>query len=424
MRCASCAGPPTAEAMRVWFINRFYWPDEPATAQLLGDLAEALAARGWPVGAIASHPGDASTPARETRHGVEIHRLHGPRRGRTAVGGKLVDYLLFLLGAAWHGLLSFRRGDVVVAMTDPPMLGVVLWPIAALRRVRLIHWTQDIYPEVAMALTTRPALRWTLGRLRGPRNFAWRHCAGCVTLGREMAGLIGRNGVVPDRVAVVPNWAPRGLGPPSAQVLEHQRTAWQLADKFAVVYSGNLGRVHDLEPVLAVAEALRDVAGMVFLFVGTGPRQGSLAAQVRARGLPNVRFLPPQPRAQLGAVLAAGDLHLVTLRPGCQSVVFPSKFYGIAAVARPLVFIGPRDCELAALVQDRALGFAFTRDETAALAACLRRLAAAPDECRALGAAAAEFHRREDGLAHAVTVWEKLLGPDAPPPPPGRRDGA
>jgi colanic acid biosynthesis glycosyl transferase WcaI len=408
----------------VFFLNRFYWPDEPATAQLLGDLAEALAARGWPVSVIASHPGDAQTPTEEVRNGVKIYRRRGSRRGRTAVGSKLADYLCYLVGAAWQTLLSVRRGDLVVAMTDPPLLGVALWPIVALRRARLIHWAQDIYPEVAVALAARPAVRWTLGLLRGPRNFTWRHSAGCVTLGREMAGLIMRQGIAADRVVVVPNWAPRGLGPPSAPAVEHQRNAWHLAGKFAVVYSGNLGRVHDLEPVLEVAAALRAAPDIVFLFVGTGPRHESLAAQAQARGLSNVLFFPPQPRAQLGAALAAGDLHLVTLRPGCQTVVFPSKLYGIAAVARPLIFIGPRECELAALVQDHAMGFAFARDDTAAIAACLRRLAAAPDECRALGAAAAEFHRREDGLTRAVTVWERLLGPGAARPPANQRDDA
>ena len=414
----SC-GMPT-----IFFFNRFYWPDETATAQLLGDLAEALAARGWPVSVIASHPGDAPTPAEEIRNGVRVYRRRGSRRGRTAVGGKLADYLLFLLGAGWQALLSLRRGDIVVAMTDPPLLGVVLWPIVTLRRARLLHWAQDIYPEVAMALAPRPAVRWALGLLRRPRNFTWRHSAGCVTLGRDMAGLMVRNGVAPDRVAVVPNWAPRGLGPPSAQAVQHQRSEWQLAGKFAVAYSGNLGRVHDLEPVLAVAAALRDAPDIVFLFIGTGPRHGSLAIQAQARGLSNVRFLPPQPRAQLSAVLAAGDLHLVTLRPGCQTVVFPSKLYGVAAVARPMVFIGPRECELAALVRDHALGFAFARDDTAAIAACLRRLATAPDECHALGAAAAEFHRREDGRARAVAVWEKLLRDGAAKPPPSRSGDA
>ncbi len=410
--------------MRVWFINRFYWPDEPATAQLLGDLAEALAARGWSISVIASHPGDAQTPADEIRHGVGIHRCRRLGRGRTTVAGKLADYLVFLLGAGWHTLRSLRRGDIVVAMTDPPLLGVLLWPIVALRRARLVHWAQDIYPEVAMTLAARPSMRWALGLLRGPRNFTWRHSTGCVTLGHDMAVLVERNGVAPSRVTVVPNWAPHGLVPPPAQVVQQQRNEWHLAGKFAVAYSGNLGRVHDLEPVLDVAAALRDAPDIVFLFIGAGPRLGPLAAEVRARGLTNVCFFPPQPRAQLGTALAAADLHLVTLRPGCETVVFPSKLYGIAAVGRPMIFIGPRECEVAALVREAALGFAFARDDTAAIASCLRRLATTPDDCHTLGAAAAAFHHREDGLARAVTVWNKLLGDGGPAPASGPRDDA
>ncbi len=35
--------------MRVLLINQFFWPDMAATAQLLVDLAEDLAADGWQV---------------------------------------------------------------------------------------------------------------------------------------------------------------------------------------------------------------------------------------------------------------------------------------------------------------------------------------------------------------------------------------
>ena len=38
---------------RVLLINQFFWPDMAATAQLLADLAEDLAADGWQVTAPA-----------------------------------------------------------------------------------------------------------------------------------------------------------------------------------------------------------------------------------------------------------------------------------------------------------------------------------------------------------------------------------
>lgn len=56
---------------------------------------------------------------------------------------------------------------------------------------------------------------------------------------------------------------------------------------------------------------------------------------------------PYQPRAALGESLAAADLHLITMRPGFAGLIVPSKIYGILAVGRPAVFVGPGDSEVA-----------------------------------------------------------------------------
>ena len=74
-----------ARARRVVFVNRFYWPDHSATAQMLTDLAVELAARGWPVTVIASrlrYDGGDLLPRRETHAGVTIERVTTSRFGR------------------------------------------------------------------------------------------------------------------------------------------------------------------------------------------------------------------------------------------------------------------------------------------------------------------------------------------------------
>ena len=204
--------------------------------------------------------------------------------------------------------------------------------MARARGARLFHWTQDIDPEIAVALSGHGWLRAS----RPLRDAAWRQAEACVTLGRDMAEAIAAAGVPPSRIRLVPNWAPAGVGPVEETAVAAQREAWGLAGKFVIAYSGNLGRVHDLGPILAAAEILRGEPDLVFAFIGDGAGKAPLEAEARRRGLAQVRFFPSQPRDRLAAVLAAGDVHLVSLRADCARFVFPSKLYGIMAVGRPV----------------------------------------------------------------------------------------
>jgi colanic acid biosynthesis glycosyl transferase WcaI len=399
--------------VRLVFINRFYWPDEPATAQLLTDLATALAARGHAVTIITSQPSAMDVPRAEIRDGVRIWRVRGTRWGRHSLAGRAVDFATFLAGALWRVLRTIRKGDTVVAMTDPPLLGVAVWPVAGLRGVRCLHWVQDIFPEIGLALSPNLLARAVCGGLRPWRNLAWRHSAGCVAVGQDMAGFIAQAGIPADQITTISNWAPAGLEPQPPGAAAELRQAWGLEGRFLVVYSGNLGRVHDLTPVLELAFTLRTETRMAFLFIGDGAQRAALEQAARARGLTNVHFHPAQPRARLAQTLALGDVHLVTLRAGCEALVFPSKLYGIAAVGRPVLFIGPRDCEVARIVGQCGFGQAFTRDEPTAMAHALQGLAANPVRCAALGTRAVEFSRAAGRLDQAVAAWEERLTREA-----------
>lgn len=391
------------KSVRVFFLNRFYWPDEPATAQLLTDLATALAARGHDVTVIASRGSDSTLPERETRDGVTIERVRTTRWGRRSVPGRIADFATFYPGALWRLLRLARRGDTVVALTDPPLLGVFVCFVAWIRHANLIHWVQDIYPDVAADLTGQ---RWLMA-LRPMRNFAWRWAKVCVVPGHDMAALLAAAGVAPGRIVVSPNWAPAGLRPPSASDVAALRMQWELAGKFIVGYSGNLGRVHDLDPLLEVAAALNDDPAFAFVFIGEGARRASLEAAARARGLRNVHFRPPQPRGQLAITLGVADVHFVTLRPGAERHVFPSKLYGIAQVGRPVLFVGRHGCEVARTVQEHGFGAAFTREETGAIAETIRQLRADPGRLSAMQAAAVHF--APHGFDDAVENWHRLI---------------
>ncbi|SDS64464.1 glycosyltransferase family 4 protein [Opitutus sp. GAS368] len=387
---------------RLILVNRVYWPSTAATAQLLTDLAEGLAARGWPVHVIAA--GEAST-----RHkGVTIHRTGGSDR-HGGLFSRLVNYGHFRREARRQLAALLQPGDVVVVMTDPPMLGAALTGLAGQRGASVVHWIQDIYPEIVSAHVGALAAL-PLSPLRARRDAAWRAARACVTLGEDMAQLVRERQVPADRIALVPNWAPRELHEPAAtEAITARRLAWGVGDKFVIAYSGNLGRVHEFTAVLAAAERLKAQRNIVFLFIGTGARFEEIRTAAAARGLDNVRLLPPAPRAELAAALAAADVQLVTLKPAFGRLVYPSKLAGVLAAARPVLFVGPPEGEIARFLARAQCGAAVGPDDGTRLAGLIAEWRADPARCAHLGRQARAAYERHFTFDSALAAWETIL---------------
>jgi glycosyltransferase involved in cell wall biosynthesis len=389
---------------RIILVNRVYWPSTAATAQLLTDLAEGLAARGWEVHVVAA--GEAST----CRNGVTIHRA-APTDRPGDLFSRSFSYSRFRRAARQRLPQLARRGDIVVAMTDPPLLGSALAKIVAAQGAVLVHWVQDIYPEIAAAHFGAWA-GLALAPVRSQRDAAWRTARTCVTLGETMATTLLQSGVPRERVALIGNWAPRELEQPTdAATIAARRSAWGLQDKFIVAYSGNLGRVHEFAAVLAAARRLQARPDIAFVFTGAGARFN----EVRSAALENIHLRPPEPREQLAAALAAADAQLVTLKPKFAGLVFPSKLAGVLASGRPVLFVGPRDGEIAQLLEREQCGVPFGPDEGDGLATQIELWAANRKSCRTAGRRARAVYERRFTFESALARWEEVLSAAARP---------
>ena len=391
----------------VVFVNRFFHPDESATSQLLSDLAVWLARDGMAVEVVASRlrfdDAAAGLPRRECVAGVRVTRCRTTRFGRLHTAGRALDYLSFLAAASAAVLARSRPGTIVVAMSDPPLLGSALRPVVRLRGARLVNWWQDVFPDVALALGM---LRGGAGLLGRARDRLLRAAAANVAIGDRMAGRLCL--AVPEaRVDVIPNWAlPADAAPDGKADL---RTEWGLAGKFVVGYSGNLGRAHEFDTLLAAARELRERTDIAFLLVGDGYHRAGLEARCRAAGLANVTFRPYQPRALLAASLASADAHLVSLLPALEGLIVPSKLYGILSAGRPVLFVGDPAGEVGTIVTRHHCGVAVPVGDGAALASAVRRLADEPDLAANLGRRGREL---ADGLLSreaALRRWRDLL---------------
>jgi glycosyltransferase involved in cell wall biosynthesis len=395
------------------FVNRFFYPDHSATSQILSDLAFHLARGGTRVSVITSRglydEPQADLPRFEVIGDVVIHRVYKPRFGRRSIAGRAIDYLAMyqrFAAAAWH--LS-GPGDCLIAKTDPPLLSVALAPVARAKKLALINWLQDLYPELALGLRMR-ALAPVAPLMITARNASLKAARCNVVLGERMRGRLEAAGISAGQIEIIHNWCDDELITPLPRAGNPLRSAWGLDDKFVIGYSGNLGRAHEYSTLLDAAELLRDEPEIIFLFIGGGHLTPSLQSEVERRGLAGMfLFRPYQTANELANSLAIPDVHWISLLPAMEGLIVPSKFYGIAAAGRPTIAVTDPAGEIAELVSRNQCGAVVTPGDGHALAQAIRDFKADRPGLEQMGRNARTLLDQSLRKKIALEHWEQLL---------------
>lgn len=340
---------------------------------MLSDLVGGLTAQHWPVTVLTSRLRydrvEAPLPARDSYHGATVRRLWSTRFGRASLLGRSLDYLSFYLSAVIAVLVHGRRGHVLVALTDPPMIGTVLHIIARLRGMKVVHWLQDIFPEVAQALLPAAQKSSVMRMAKWFRNASLKRSDALVVLGERMFEHVEEQGIIAGKIHIISNWADEVGLRPIAPDQNPLRLAWGLTDQLVIGYSGNLGRAHEFETIVQAIFQTKDTPNLKFLFIGQGAQLEPLKQRLQTLDLLHrVHFEGYQPREKLSESLSAADVHLVSLQPELEGLIVPSKLYGALAVGRPVIFIGDLDGEVARVIRRNDCGKSVAVGDASALA--------------------------------------------------------
>jgi glycosyltransferase involved in cell wall biosynthesis len=418
---------PPKTPCKVIFINRYFFPDQSATSQLLSDLSFGLAQRGFLVHIICSRQlytrARAGLAPLEAVNGVTVHRVWTTRFGRDRLAGRALDYVSFYLSSACALLKMLKRGDTVVAKTDPPLISIVAMAAAKVKGAHLMNWLQDIFPEVASRLGNNPLPKRIDEFVSKLRDSTLRAADMNIVLGERMREFIERQGIPAAKICVIENWADSDAALPRAAADSALRARLGLAGKFVVGYSGNLGRAHEFDTLLDAASLLSKDEDIAFLMIGGGVGMFALQQAVSRRGLGNFKFLPHQSRACLSDSMAAADVHWVSLLPSLEGLIVPSKLYGILAAGRPVIFVGDPDGEVARLIGPAQAGVAVGVGDARELQRRIVELKSDHGRRESMGQNGYRLYRNKFTPQRALARWSDILDP-APgvpiePPSPG-----
>jgi glycosyltransferase involved in cell wall biosynthesis len=391
---------------KILVLNQYYWPGIEATAQLLAQLCEELA-REYDVTVVTGHLRGHDLPSEELRNGVRIVRVRSTTYDRSELHLRAANYASYL-GDTTLTALRGDRPDLILCMTDPPIIGDIALVVARRFGVPLLVISQDVFPEIAERVKRlqQPVL---LGALRRLVALYLKRADRGVAVGETMKLRLEDKGAPAERVTVIPNWVDTGELTPSAR-----HNAWSaerdLDESFVLMHSGNIGHAQDLDTLVRAATFLRDLGGLKLVLIGSGARLGEVTRLAqRLEVMSTVRFLDYQPRNELSLSLSAGDLHYVGLARGLSGFVVPSRVYGILSVGRPVLVSADADSETAQLVEEVGCGIVVPPGRPDLVAGVLRDVVEGRTSLDGMGERGREWVEREADREVAFRRYRALV---------------
>jgi colanic acid biosynthesis glycosyl transferase WcaI len=383
--------------MNITVICPHFAPDTAPTGEVITEIVSELYGLGHHIHVVTSLPWyrNHSVEAgwtgrlisREKTSWGRITRIHPfISNKRTNLLARAVAFALFSFVAAVVATTS-RRTELILTMSPPLTLAPAGWIAAKRHRIPLVLNIQDVHPDAAVETGTVTDDR-VIRLLRRLEISGYRHADAITVLSEDLRARLSTRVDDESKLLVIPNFVDTERICPGERNNDY-RLELGVTNETVVMYAGNVGFSQPLEIVLEAARHFAHRDDIIFVINGNGSRRTHF--ENAAEEMPNVTFMNYQPSSRLNEVLAAGDIHLIPLKPGLGSISVPSKLYSILAAGRPVLASVDPGTEVDLVVTQSGAGRSVAAGDTEEFIAALGALVDDPTGRAAAGLQARRF---------------------------------
>lgn len=281
----------------------------------------------------------------------------GPTYDRRSMISRLVSWLLYIFSSTRY-VLKAKSSDAILIVSNPPILSIWVWILTRIKKCPYAVIVYDIHPEVLIKLKILKR-KSILSKIWNFTNkLSYRDASSVFTLGKRMACFIESNYSLPDNsVKIIPPWVDINTIKPINREKNLIAKRYNIeSEKIVVLYSGNMGKSHDIESMLEAARVLERSTEIVFVFIGEGEKFNFIKAYLKKYKLTNTLLLPFQPESMIRYSLPLADISLVSLDQGMENLMVPSKSFYYLASGSALIAIANEESELSDLLNQSCCG--------------------------------------------------------------------
>jgi colanic acid biosynthesis glycosyl transferase WcaI len=397
----------------VWVISELYSPELTSTGYFLTGIAEGLA-EVYDVSVLCGQPSywarGVRAPRRELLNGVNVQRCWATTLDKNSPPFRIINLITISLSVFISALIRFRRGDIVIAVTNPPLLPYLASLACGVKGGRFVLLVHDVYPEILVRLGLLKPRSVPAHLLDRASRWLYNGAHRILVLGRDMGDLVSNK--LPsrrERIVIATNWANTVTISPQPRSENTLLAKLNLQEHFVVQFWGNMGRPHCIEDLVDAAQLLAIDPEIHFLLIGWGTKKAWAVAEKHNRGLENVTILEPFPREKTCDVQNACDLAINTLSSGMSGISVPSRSYNAMAAGKPLLAVCDSDSELAAMVREEDIGWVVPPGRPDLIVSALREAKANPELLRSMGARARTAAETKYNIDYVLEIYKDLI---------------
>ena len=393
---------------QISILTQYFYPSQASTAQLMTDLAKGLSQHDYELNIFTGTKSNLDVP--DFLAQVKIIRAFSPIQSSTSIFSKITSSIFFLVGALRYVMFIVPSNTPLLIASNPPYAGILGILFKIIRRGKYYFLLQDIFPESAVmsGIIKQNSILYKF--FSNLIYLTYKYSEYIIVLSTSMQEFLEKK--YPDlkpKIKVIENWAIEDIPVISKQENDFAKQH-KLDEMFTVLYSGNLGRLHDIETITEAAKILKDEP-IKFVFIGDGAKTKIVKLAIEDHQLKNILLLPYQPKELLPLSLTACDISLVSLISSAESIVAPSKLYGMLAAGRGIISISVPNSYIDKLLTDSGCGINIPHGDPQTLADIILQLANDNQRVKSMGEIASQLYETRYTFKRALDDYEKLIFP-------------
>jgi glycosyltransferase involved in cell wall biosynthesis len=396
----------------ILLVSQVFHPNTQSTSLLLNDLALNIQSENTKITAISGFPNGVDNDIvkrYENFQGIDIYRCGLNVDLKSGIVPRILSYISYLPHAAWK-VIFYPDDCITIGITNPPFLAIMLGIVSKLAGRKFYFIMHDVYPEGLIELGKLKESSMVVKLWRRLNQMSYHRSEKIVVLGRDMQDLLVKNYQIdPEKIEIIPNWSLTRTATRLPLAENSLAQELEIADKFIVQYSGNMGIWHDIDSLIKAAGRLQHIPDIQFLFIGNGIRQKQAQQLAKDLQLNNISWMDFVPQQQLATSLSCSHLALISLNAGLEGIAVPCKLYGILASGRAIIGQVPANSEIAYVIEEENCGFVVAPGDIDGLVDKIKQLYHDRELTEQMGLNAFEAYRSKYTINNIVEKFQKML---------------